>query len=469
VNSLRILVAIANYGQGSRQYLDRVIQEYRSMPWHVDIVVLSNIPKDLGPGVEVVVGLPIRNPWSLPFGHQKIFADRADRYDLFVYSEDDGLITSRNIEAFLDATNELHQDELAGFLRIEKYPNGDWSFPDVHGPFSWEPASLCTRGKYRCAYFSNEHSACYMLTREQLRRAIASGGYLVPPHEGAYDMLVSAATDVYTQCGFRKLICVSHLEDFCVHHLPNKYVGRMGIDGTHVREQLAALMRQGRAPGGNGWVKSKTQMRRIRWSRENYAKANRDALDALPPNVKSVLSIGCDFGSTERELVARGVRVVGIPTDPIAASSATAGGVEIVEGSFDEAIAALNGSRFDAVLCLDLLHLTPDPLRVFRSARSLLRDGGTFIASVPHTGNLKTRVRRLLGKPGYRDVGNYQKIGVHWFTERAIRRMYDGCGLNVVRVKRTISKKSQQLNRAALGLGERLLASEFLVVGMARA
>lgn len=64
-----ILVAIANYGTGNRQHLERLISAYRAMRARVDIVVLSNIPKDLGTGVEVRVGLPSPNPWSLPFAH----------------------------------------------------------------------------------------------------------------------------------------------------------------------------------------------------------------------------------------------------------------------------------------------------------------------------------------------------------------------------------------------------------------
>ena len=63
-------------------------------------------------------------------------------------------------------------------------------------------------------------------TQRQLRKAIRSGGFLVEPHEWKYDLLCTAATDPYTQCGFTKLIPISHLDDFTVHHLTNKYVGK---------------------------------------------------------------------------------------------------------------------------------------------------------------------------------------------------------------------------------------------------
>jgi len=109
----RVLVAIANYGEGNRRYLDQLLAEYRAMPFPVDVVVLSNIPKDLGDDVEVKVGLPGKDPWSLPFGHKQLFADRIEQYDAFIYSEDDILVTENNIRAFLEVTPKLEDDEIA--------------------------------------------------------------------------------------------------------------------------------------------------------------------------------------------------------------------------------------------------------------------------------------------------------------------------------------------------------------------
>ena len=68
------------------------------MSFQVDIVVLSNLKKQLGPDIEVLVGLPNRDPWSLPFSHKKVFAERLQKYDIFVYSEDDILITEQALK-----------------------------------------------------------------------------------------------------------------------------------------------------------------------------------------------------------------------------------------------------------------------------------------------------------------------------------------------------------------------------------
>ena len=105
----RILVAIASYGHVNDRYLGQLLGEYRAMPFDIDIVVLCNIEKHLGPDIETRVGLPNKNPWSLPFAHKRLFAERARDYDVFVYSEDDTLITAAHLRAFLEATAELER------------------------------------------------------------------------------------------------------------------------------------------------------------------------------------------------------------------------------------------------------------------------------------------------------------------------------------------------------------------------
>ena len=104
------------------------------MPYEVDVVVTSNVAKNLGPDVEVVVGLPSKDPRSLPFAHKRIFAEQSELYDLFVYNEDDILITQRNLEAFLRATASLGKDEIAGFIRSEMGEQGEIVF--AGHPFS---------------------------------------------------------------------------------------------------------------------------------------------------------------------------------------------------------------------------------------------------------------------------------------------------------------------------------------------
>lgn len=104
---MKIMVAIANYGTKNAKYAARLIREYQAMPFDVDIFVLSEAPKDYGKEVNVLVGLPSPDPWSLPFAHKRLFADHAEDYDLFIYTEDDTLIREENLRAYLGASEAL--------------------------------------------------------------------------------------------------------------------------------------------------------------------------------------------------------------------------------------------------------------------------------------------------------------------------------------------------------------------------
>jgi hypothetical protein len=240
---MKILAAVANYGPFRSGCLDRLIDSLQRMPWRVDIVLHSDRPKEVPDGVSLVVGLPTEDPCSLPFAHKQLFAERQGEYDLFLYSEDDILIGADNVSAFLEATEVLPDGEIAGFFRYELDEQGNRSYPDAHPPFDWVPDSVRTRGRFTFASFSNYHSACYLITRRQLARAVRSGGYLVPAHATWYDLQVTAATDPYRQCGMSRRLCISHLDCFLVHHMPNNYVGVLGTADAVLREQIRGLLR----------------------------------------------------------------------------------------------------------------------------------------------------------------------------------------------------------------------------------
>jgi 2-polyprenyl-3-methyl-5-hydroxy-6-metoxy-1,4-benzoquinol methylase len=355
------------------------------MSFDVDIVIMSNFNKQFTPDIEVLVGLPTKNPWSLPFTHKRLFAERAERYDLFVYSEDDILITENNLRAFLDASTVLQEDELAGYLRIERGPNGAVNYPDIHGYHHWDPTSLRTRGRYTLARFTNEHAACYVLTRNQLKKAIKSGGFLVEPHEWKHDLLCTAATDPYIQCGFTKLIPISHLDAFTVHHLSNKYIERMGIDGATLRLQLETMLRLNTKKGKIApLLATDTNLWRGMYSKDYYEPLRKEVISMIPPTASRVLSIGCGSGATEGWLANRGVQVVAVPLDPIIGSTVAARGVEVVCGDFRTAKQQLRNDRFDCLLYLNVLHLVYDPVDVLSMFKDVLSDQSTVIIETPN-------------------------------------------------------------------------------------
>lgn len=456
---MKILTAIANYGIKNKDYLNTLLREYHSMHYDIDIIVLSDIPKEVGNGVEIVVGLPAKNPWSLPFSHKKIFAERVNNYDLFIYTEDDILITEKNIKAFLEAVQILPKDEIPGFMRFEvDFSNqGDaasW-FPDVHGHFHWMPDSVKAREGYIFASFTNEHSACYMLTKEQLKKAIESGGFVVGPHEGRYDLLCTAATDPYTQCGFTKVICISRLDDFLVHHLSNKHAGKVGLRSDDFKKQVETLLLNNK--DRKQLIKTETK-----WSKSYYEPRRDDILSLIPNEAKDVLSVGCSIGLTEAALVEKGIRVVGVPLDSVIAVCAESKGIKVTIPDFDESIKTLSNKRFDCIIFSEILQSVSNPVEVLSRYSRLLASDGVIIIGVPNFSYFKRWKDLLSNRFSKRD---FDRSGFHFTTEKTIRGWLKEAGIKDIYVVYGVKKNYRWYAKLSLGILEEFLASKLLFVG----
>jgi 2-polyprenyl-3-methyl-5-hydroxy-6-metoxy-1,4-benzoquinol methylase len=426
------LVAIASYGEKNIEFLKRVISVYRSMAMDVDIVVLSEATKNIDTSVKVIVGLPTKNPWSLPFAHKRIFVENVDRYDLFAYSEDDMLVTEANIHAFLRIAPALAQDEIAGFLRYEVDPSGTLFLPDVRGAYHWKPQTVSRRGNYSLAEFSNEHAAFYLLTQPQLKRAIASRGFIRDPYEGRYDMLCSAATDPYTCCGFNKLICISSIDDFLIHHMSNIYAGKVGLPLSAFKEQIQTLMdiQNGVHPAIT-LCEVEPKVLRRNWYKGYYEDPDDELLCMVPEDARNILSVGCGWGATEVELKQRGAKVTALPLDSVIGAVAAHSGIAMVYGTIEEGLSTLKGQKFDCVLITDLLYLLRDPWGVLMSCAQLIKHGGSLVLTGPNFEVLPHLINRILGVGDYRKLGEFSQSGLHTHSVKTIEKQIALTGLRV--------------------------------------
>jgi 2-polyprenyl-3-methyl-5-hydroxy-6-metoxy-1,4-benzoquinol methylase len=464
---LKLLVAIASYGTGGDKYLARLIEEYQGMSFDVRIVVVSNIEKRLPKGVELKVGLPARNPWSLPFAHKKVLAEQVNDHDLFIYSEDDTLVTQKNIEAFLEVSEVLPETEIPGFLRYEVSPNGVRNYISLHGHYHWDPASVCQRGPYMFAFHTNEHSACYLLTRKQLQHAIDTGHYLVPPYQGKYDLACTASTDPYTACGFRKLICISRLDDFLVHHLPDKYTSpEFSPSEQAFDKQVQALMTIGKgAKKPAPLVETETALPAAMYSKQ-YDEAPRErAFGEIPSSVRRVLSIGSGWGKSEKWLQEHGMQVTALPLDPVIGACLKDSGVELLCGDFSTARTMLAGRRFDCLFLSNILHLAPSPEKILREYADLLEPGGSVVLLTCNVATLKTRLYGFLGKPGYRELRDFSRGGVQFVSLRTVKKWFATAGLAVEKIKWNATPRFESVVRFAPGLFGPMFGSEIVAIG----
>jgi SAM-dependent methyltransferase len=465
----KVLVAITNYGSKNQYFLERLLAEYQSMErYDVDIVVLSNIPKYFGPHVEVMVGLPIADPWSLPFGYKDLFADLINKYDLFIYTEDDTLITERNIDAFVEETRILPEKFIAGFMRFEVWPDGRRAYPDMHSHYHWEQESVKKFKNSMFAYYTNEHAACFILTSEQLRKAIDSGGFMLPPRKGLYDMLVTAATEPYTDCGMKKLICISRLDDFLVHHLPNVYLNSLGIDGEHGKIEIKRLesFASGRLNSPLGPLFEPYPLRDgDGWNKKYYEAQRDDVLKRVPRDARRILSVGCGCGTTEEALVKLGIEVVGIPLNPIICALAEMKGITMLPPDFDLAAKKLEGQQFDCILVLDILQQLRDPVAILSSYREHLREGGTMLISVSNWNFLGILRKRLFseGRANFECRSSAGSAGVHRTTSSCVENWLIRSGFREIKQRGVAEVRFDRISRWTFGLVDGVLCRKLLI------
>jgi SAM-dependent methyltransferase len=465
ISKARVLIVIASYGTANDRYLARVISEYKLMPFRIKIIVLTNSYKKVDPEIELKIGLPSKDPWSLPFGHQRIFAEHINEYDLFVYSEDDILIRERNIRAIVDITACLEPSEIAGFLRVEYDNNSRKYFCDIHNHFHWHTDSVVSRKEYTLAFFSNEHAACYMLTKEQLKTAINSGGFLVAPHCWKYDLLCTAATDVYTQCGWTKLIAISHLAEICVEHLSNKYVGKWGIGDDDLKRQIEYLMGIGeKKQRGNQLLPSSTNLLEDKYSKKYYEPANTEIVSLIKSGPCKILSIGCGLGRTEQCLSQLGHEVIALPLDLAISSKARDQGIEVLKGGLLEVYERLRSDAFDYVIIDDILNLMLDPTEFLRSISEAMKMETTLIVQWTNMSSIRNLYFDAKRSKYIGYFSSFEMARVHFLSMRIFRRWCKIANISIVQ-SFPVSQQSFSINsKRSYNFLDLMLASGFISV-----
>lgn len=131
--------------------------------------------------------------------------------------------------------------------------------------------------------------------------------------------------------------------------------------------------------------------------RPGYPEPLIDDLVAL--RARDVLDIGCGTGKAARQLVARGLSVLGVEIDPQMAALARSHGLPVEVAAFEQWDPA--GRTFDLVVCGQAWHWI-DPAVGPAKAAGLLRPGGVLVMFWNHEVDLEPGVRDVLDEP-YRE------------------------------------------------------------------
>ena len=138
-----------------------------------------------------------------------------------------------------------------------------------------------------------------------------------------------------------------------------------------------------------------------------YAQPRDDFLAWVNPRGRSVLDVGCGAGALAPSLRARGfTHLAGIEVESAAAEIARARYDLVVELRVEQALPALS-TKFDLIVCADILEHLPDPWTVLDQLRRLSHESTVLAVSIPNI-----RYWRALAKIAFGAGFEYEASGI---------------------------------------------------------
>ncbi len=168
-----------------------------------------------------------------------------------------------------------------------------------------------------------------------------------------------------------------------------------------------------------------------------YTQARPEMLRFLPPNVKTLLDVGCgegQFGALVKEKLR--VEVWGIEMDPTAAGHAQKNLDRILVGDAVQLLDTVPDGYFDCIVFNDILEHLVDPQNMLLKTKKKLQPGGVIVASLPNVRYFFTLRDLLIKKQWqYTDSGILDKTHLRFFTRNSIRDMFQSLGFHVLALK----------------------------------
>ena len=155
-------------------------------------------------------------------------------------------------------------------------------------------------------------------------------------------------------------------------------------------------------------------------------------LGMLPSNGKGqkLLDVGCWDGKVSAQYLERSFSVTGIERSRHAN---LAKGIELVVADLNYGLPELT-SKFDYVVCADVLEHLLDPLKILRSLRAQMAVDGKLLASLPNSGHWYFRLMVLLGRFPKEPNGLFDATHLHFFTWDGWVELFREAGFLVERV-----------------------------------
>ena len=114
-----ILAVIVNYGEEQLNYLQQVIDEFRTFKnYDVYIVIHSNITLPTITKIDAGNVLKLEDNQLLPMTCIQMINQEADNFDYFIYSENDHLWKEKHVQRYEEYLDILPEDRKIGRAHV---------------------------------------------------------------------------------------------------------------------------------------------------------------------------------------------------------------------------------------------------------------------------------------------------------------------------------------------------------------
>jgi len=198
-----------------------------------------------------------------------------------------------------------------------------------------------------------------------------------------------------------------------------------------------------------------------------YEGFRSDVIAAVPPDAKTVLSVGCAAGRTEAELVKRGMKVVGVEINSDAAKIARERGLIVLEGDASVIDISQVGDSFDCLIYGDVLEHLPDPVSVLKRHIKSLKPGGIIYVSIPNFRHYSVFWQLFIrGHIHYKDAGILDRGHVRITTRKMVLDWFDQLSLRLCSCTYKIfSRRDKLISALLLRLAVEFIAAQVCLVG----
>jgi len=165
------------------------------------------------------------------------------------------------------------------------------------------------------------------------------------------------------------------------------------------------------------------------------ALARSDLVQLMPCGVKRILEVGTGMGKTGQLLQDMGYKnIVGVEISHVAAAHAAQFYENLLIGDVEKLTIPYKSGYFDVIMYGDVLEHLVNPWSVISRHYSLLKRGGTVIASIPNIRHYSV-LRKLFfrGRWDYKHMGILDRTHLRFFTKKTMCDMFERSGYKVLK------------------------------------